>query len=179
MLATGVLPYQRTRFATKHNRHAIVEQSRKFDAVICSWEPLDALVRRLSPPSILITHNVASRALPAMFPNNVLATLAAARAGAWERRWYRSGHFAAIGALSRRDFAYLDGIRGRPELLLLPPGMPPCIKLKPDACFAKEIVISVRSVGRPSIAISCASPVSMRRSIRACQSEPMDCLPRR
>ena len=45
VLATGVLPYQRTRFATKHNRHAIVEQSRKVDAVICSWEPHDALVR--------------------------------------------------------------------------------------------------------------------------------------
>ena len=142
VLATGVLPYQRTRFATKHNRHAILEQSRKVDAVICSWEPHDALVRRLSPPSILITHNVASRALPALFPNNMLATLAAARAGAWERRWYRSGHFAAIGALSRRDFAYLDGITDRPELLLLPPGMPPCIELRRDAGFTKEIVIS-------------------------------------
>ena len=29
VLATGVLPYQRTRFATKHNRHAIVELTRR------------------------------------------------------------------------------------------------------------------------------------------------------
>jgi hypothetical protein len=57
VIATGLLPYQRTRFAIKHNRHAIVEQSRKVEAAICSWEPHDALVRRLSPPSILIIHN--------------------------------------------------------------------------------------------------------------------------
>jgi hypothetical protein len=76
VLATRALPYQRTRFATKHNRHAIVEQSRKVDAAIYSLEPHDALVRRLSPPSILIAHNVASRALSALFPNNMLVTLA-------------------------------------------------------------------------------------------------------
>ena len=76
VLVTGVFSYQRTHFATKHNRHAIVEQSRKADAAICSLEPHYAPARRSSPASILITHNVANRALRPLAPNNMPATLA-------------------------------------------------------------------------------------------------------
>ena len=72
----GVFRYQCTRFATKHDRYAIVEQSRKADAAICSLEPHDAPVGRLSPASTLTTRSVASRALRALFPNNMPATLA-------------------------------------------------------------------------------------------------------
>jgi hypothetical protein len=141
-LATGLLPYQRSRFANGANLAAIADRSRSYSALICSGERFDALVRRLSPPSILVNHNVTSIALPSLFPNNALAALGAARAGAWERRWYRATRFAAIGALSRRDLAYLESLEDRPKLLLLPPGMPPRAGLVPDAPLRKEVVVS-------------------------------------
>jgi hypothetical protein len=138
----GLLPYPRSTFASAANRTAIAERSQAYDAVVCSGEWFEPLVHRLSPPSILIVHNVVSRSLPAVFPHNWMASLGAFRAGVWERRWYRVRHFAAIGALSRRDLAYLHGLKDRPKVLLLSPGMPPSVGLAPDAVLRSEIVVS-------------------------------------
>jgi hypothetical protein len=86
-------------------------------------------------------HNVVSQAFVPEYAPNPLAYPAALRAGLWERRWYRADHFAAIGALSKRDLSYLESFRQKPKLLLLPPGMPPCLELDPEAMLRKELVI--------------------------------------
>jgi len=142
LLASGCLPYLRTRYATLRNRRAIVEKSRSVDVVIGSWEPFEGLLRRLPRPCILIIHNVISRSLPAVFPGSVAARLSAYRARLWERRCYRAENFAAIGALSSRDLAYLETLTHRPRLLRLTPGMPSLAELAPDAEFKSEIVLS-------------------------------------
>jgi hypothetical protein len=136
------LPHYRTRFSSTANRAAILARSRQYDVTICSWEPFDHLARALSPPAVMILHNVTSRSLPALFPGNRLAGLAAAQARAWERRAYRAGQFAAIGALSRRDQAYVQTLAGAPDVVLLPPGMPPFVSLAKDAGFRAELVVS-------------------------------------
>jgi len=150
LLATCLLPYLRTRYATLRNRRAIVEKSRSVDVVIGSWEPFDALLGRLPRPCILIVHNIISRSLPALltgsipalFTGSIGARFGAYRARLWERRHYRAGNFAAIGALSNRDLAYLDTLAHRPRLLRLTPGMPRLAELAPDAEFKSEIVLS-------------------------------------
>jgi hypothetical protein len=136
------LPHYRTRFASSRNISAILETAKSYDAVICSWEPFDVLIPSLSIPTIMILHNVTSRALPALFPNNLLATFAGSRAAAWERRWYQIKRFSTIAVLSKRDFRYLEGYEGRPNLLLLTPGMPPSIELNAEARLIREIVVA-------------------------------------
>ena len=139
-LVLGV-PYQRARFATRANIRSLREMVGGHDVIICSWEPFDWLVTGLRSPTILITHNISSNGLLSLFPGNPLAGLASARVRAWERRCYRAQNFAAVAALSRRDHAYLQSI-GAPNPLLLPPGMPPCVSLEPDASVCAEIVVS-------------------------------------
>jgi hypothetical protein len=136
------LPHYRTRFAAAANAAGIAQRLAAYDAVIASWEPFDVLARGLRPPSVMILHNITSRSLPSLFPANRLARLAAARARAWERRCYRRTEFAAIAALSRRDLAYLQTLPDAPPLLLLPPGMPPCVPLAEDATLQPELVLS-------------------------------------
>ncbi len=140
-LLSGI-PHYRTRFASPANRSAIRGMNGAYDITVCSWEPFDALAHGLKPPCILILHNVTSRSLPALFPGNTLAALGAARAGAWERKSYRRPGFAALGALSRRDQAYLEGLPGHPDVMWLPPGMPPCVELDADAPLQHEVVVS-------------------------------------
>src|SRR5690349_21566862 len=67
------LPHHRARFACSRSLAAIREQAATYDVVICSWEPFDILARDLTPPAILILHNVTSRALPNMFPGSPVA----------------------------------------------------------------------------------------------------------
>jgi hypothetical protein len=134
-------PYQRARFATCANSRNVRQMSSEYDVVICSWEPFDWLVTALQSRTILIVHNVSSNALLQLFPGNPLAALASARVRAWERRCYREQNFAAVAALSRHDRAYLHSI-GAPRPFLLPPGMPPCLPLHPDAAIRAEIVVS-------------------------------------
>jgi hypothetical protein len=135
------LPYQRARFATGANLCNVRRLAGQYDAVICSWEPFDWLVTTLPSPTVVIAHNVSSTALLELFPRNPLAVLASARARAWERRCYGAANLAAVAALSRRDHAYLLSI-GTPKPLLLPPGMPPCLELEPEATVCAEIVVS-------------------------------------
>ena len=137
-----LLPHHRARFAAASTIKAVADKARTYDVVICSWEPFDALVRRLSPASILILHNVTSRALPEMFPGSLIATWGARHVRQWERRLYRADRFAAIAALSRRDLEYVRGLGGGTRLALLPPGMPPCLPLAADARLVQEIVVS-------------------------------------
>jgi hypothetical protein len=139
-LVLGV-PYQRARFATRANIRNLRQMVGEHDVTICSWEPFDWLATGLRSPTILIIHNVSSNGLLSLFPGNPLAALASARVRAWERRCYRAQNFAAVAALSRHDHAYLQSI-GAPNPLLLPPGMPPCIPLAPDAAVVAEIVVS-------------------------------------
>jgi hypothetical protein len=134
-------PYQRARFATGVNSRNVRQMAGEYDVTICSWEPFDWLATALQSPTILIVHNVSSNALPQLFPRNPLAALASARVRAWERRCYRAQNFATVAALSKQDHAYLQSI-GAPRPLLLPPGMPPCLQLNPDAVVRAEIVVS-------------------------------------
>lgn len=113
----------------------------RYDAIVCSWEPFDLLARALPGKAILIAHNISSRVLPAILPGNPFAALAAARLRRWERRCYAGTDYAAVGALSRCDHAYLAGI-GVSRPLLLPPGMPPCVPLADDAVLCRELVVS-------------------------------------
>jgi hypothetical protein len=140
-LLAGVSHY-RARFASRSNRAAIRRMAAGYDATICSWEPLDALACGLRPPGLMILHNVTSQSLPALFPQSRLAALGAARARAWERRCYRPAGFSTIAALSKADLAYLAALPDHPPLLLLPPGMPPCVALAEGAVLVPEIVIS-------------------------------------
>jgi hypothetical protein len=142
LLSIGALPYARSRYAIRKTTQQIRAISRDYDVIICSWEPFDALVRHLPRPTILIVHNVSSQGLPAIYPGNLLAKLAAVRAAIWERRWYRASHFVAIAALSRADLAYLGNIPDAPALLWTPPGMPPCVELDTRAELIEEIVLS-------------------------------------
>jgi hypothetical protein len=139
-LLTGV-PYYRSRFFSSRNLREIQQRFKEYDVVVCSWEPFDILVRSLRAPSIMILHNVTSRALPALFTGNFLVSLAAARAAAWERSSYRTGRFHAIGVLSRRDYDYLSALPDSPHILLLRPGMPPHRELTAEAAVLREIVI--------------------------------------
>jgi hypothetical protein len=134
-------PYQRSRFATSKNMRAVRDLAGEYDVIICSWEPFDWLVTGLCSPTILIAHNLSSQALLQIYPGNPLAALASARVRAWERRCYRAANFAAIACLSRHDHAYLKSI-GAPQPLLLPPGMPPSLRLEPNATVRAEIVVS-------------------------------------
>ena len=135
------LPYQRSRFAKGANVCNVRRLAGQYDVVICSWEPFDWLVTALRSPTILIVHNVSSKALLELFPRNPLAVLASARVRTWERRCYGAPNLAAVAALSRSDHAYLLSIGAR-RPLLLPPGMPPCLELEPDAGVCAEIVVS-------------------------------------
>src|SRR3954466_1572234 len=54
-LVLGV-PYLRARFATTANIEAVRRMSRSYDAVICSWEAMDALALNLRRPTIFIPH---------------------------------------------------------------------------------------------------------------------------
>jgi hypothetical protein len=135
------LPYQRARFAKCANVRNVRRLAGQYDAVICSWEPFDWLATALRSPTILILHNITSKALLELFPGNPLAAVASARMRTWERRCYGAPNFAAVAALSRSDHAYLLSI-GAPKPLLLPPGMPPCLELAPDAAVCPEIVVS-------------------------------------
>jgi hypothetical protein len=143
------MPYLRTRYATRTNTSAIAALSETYDAVICSWEPFDALVRYLSPPVILIAHNISSQALPAIYPGSLLSKASAMRAASWERKWYRASRFAAIAALSRADLDYLEGLDNHPPLLWTPPGMPPSVDLDRDAKLVNELVLSGTYGWRP------------------------------
>jgi hypothetical protein len=136
------IPYYRARYASAENRAGVIASLSGHDAVVCSWEPLDALALDLSPKAILIVHNVTSLALGATFGKNPLVAIGAARLRAWERTSYRGAHLAAVVALARLDFAYLEQLPEPPRLGLLPPGMPPCFELADDATVLREIVIS-------------------------------------
>jgi hypothetical protein len=136
------LPHYRARFESVTNLSEIHLRNGGYDATICSLEAFDGLARALCPPAIMILHNITSRSLPAIFPRNPIAAMAAARARRWERRWYRSKYFAAIATLSIRDRDYVQNLEGRPSVLLLPPGMPPCADLAVDATLSGEIVLS-------------------------------------
>jgi hypothetical protein len=145
------LPHYRTRFASAMNIQRIREIQQitneyglfvHYDLTVCSWEPLDVLVCAAQPPVILILHNITSQALPVLFRNNLIARLESARAAAWERRLYRRGQIAAIGTLSTADYNYVRGLDDAPKVLLLPPGMPPCLDLQPGAAIVREIVLS-------------------------------------
>lgn len=147
-LAVGQ-PHYRARYASYTNRAAVIAASRGCDVAVCSWEPFDTLGFGLPCPTLLILHNVTSRSLPQMFPSNPLATLGAARARAWEWRRYSPNNISAIGALSRPDLAYLATLPNPPELLWLPPGMPPTTPLSPDAPLVPELVIAGTYEWRP------------------------------
>jgi hypothetical protein len=134
-------PYQRARFTTGANIRSVRRLAGQYDVIICSWEPLDRLATDLESPVILIAHNISSNALLELFPRNPLAALASVRVRSWERHCYRPQNFAAVAGLSRKDHAYLQSI-GAPKPLLLPPGMPPCLPLEPNAPVLSEIVIS-------------------------------------
>ncbi len=124
------------------NKALVRRMAAQHDVVICSWEPFDALARFLSPPCIMILHNVTSRSLPALFPGNPLAAFGARQARIWERRSYSTSGFAAVGTLSRRDYASVAALSDSTKLLLLPPGMPPSTELDRNAPLVEEIVIS-------------------------------------
>jgi len=142
-------PHYRTRFATAENRRLVQSAYRNHDVTICSWEPLDVLVPSLTPPVILITHNVTSLALPQLSPGNWLAAMAARRAAMWERQLYRSPRLAAIVTLSRRDQAFVAGISRTASVPLIIPGMPPIAPLSPAAELRKELVLSGTFDWRP------------------------------
>ncbi len=147
-LAAGQ-PHYRAHYASATNRAAAVAASQRCDVAVCSWEPFDTLGFGLRCPVLLILHNITSRALPQMFPGNVLATLAAARARVWERRRYSGKTLSAIAALSRPDLAYLATLPDPPRLLWLPPGMPPATPLSPEALLVPELVITGTYDWRP------------------------------
>jgi hypothetical protein len=140
-LLTG-MPHHRARFGSRANRLAIRRMAAGYDATICSWEPLDGLAGGLRPPGVLILHNVTSQSLPAMFPGSRVAALAAAASRVWERRCYRRGVYSTLAVLSNADLAILSALTDHPPLLLLPPGMPPCVALADDAALIPEIVVS-------------------------------------
>ena len=142
-------PYYRASYNSVENRAAIYAASQRCDAAICSWEPFDTLVPNLSCPTLLVLHNITSRSLPRMFPRNPLASLGAARAQAWERKRYSRDTLSAIAALSQADVAYLATLPNPPELLWLPPGMPPVTPLSPDALLVPELVITGTYGWRP------------------------------
>jgi hypothetical protein len=139
-LITG-LP-QRTRFVSAHNIDAIRRKSAGYDAVVCSWEPFDALVQHLEPPALLICHNLTDRMLRSVFPGNPLTGALAARARRWQRRWYRQSHFRAVAVLSRADAAHLTRLCPEVDVLLAAPGMPRVRPLAGDAAVVRELVAS-------------------------------------
>ena len=143
-------PHQRARFTARADRQELLRIAQRYDAIIVCPETFDMLARGLPTKTILITHNITSEVLPAIFPGNPLASLAAARVRAWERRCYTKGGFWAIGAVSRRDQDYLARL-GVPAPLLLPPGMPPSKPLAADADLRRELVISGTFTWRPKL----------------------------
>jgi len=138
-LVLGV-PYLRARFATTANIEAVRRMSRSYDAVICSWEAMDALALNLRRPTIFIPHNITSQMLPEIYPGT-LARAAAWRARRWEEKWYRPSQFVAIATLSRADLATLSSLPDPPKLFWTPPGMPPCLDLAADARVVPELVL--------------------------------------
>jgi hypothetical protein len=110
--------------------------------VISSSETCDRLALQLDVPVIAILHNITSRSLPASLPGNLPAALLAKRAALWEQRHYRrGGNLKGIGVLSKRDQEYVQSLRSPPEVLYLPPGMPPVTDLDHDAVLLQELTI--------------------------------------
>lgn len=136
------IPHYRSRFASSANRRLVRDAPRDIDLAICSWEPLDVLLKHLERPVILIAHNITSQALPSMFPSSGLARIAAHRAGSWERRLYRAGTLDAIATLSCRDRDYVASLATPPHVLLTIPGMPPVLTLDRAAPLRRELVLS-------------------------------------
>jgi hypothetical protein len=140
-LVLGV-PHYRTRFATAENRRLVTSAYQGHEVTICSWEPLDVLAPTLTPPVILIAHNVTSLALPQLFPGNRLVGIAARQAARWEGRLFTSPQLAAIFTLSRRDQSYVADVSRMQTARLIVPGMPPVVPLSPQAELRHEIVLS-------------------------------------
>lgn len=136
------IPHARTWYASAKNAACIRQMAGRYDATISSWEPFDAITRGLQRPAVLVLHNITSRSLPALYPGNSIVRMAAMRARSWERKSYRRRNFASIGALSLRDRDYLVGIEDRPNVFLVPPGMPPVTETAPQITLLKEIVIT-------------------------------------
>ena len=140
--ATSGLPHDRARFATARNHRALREAARRHRIAIVSTEPLDELLLGVPVPAIAILHNMTGLALPAIFPRNPLAAIAARRAQRWEERVYRSGRFGAVAVLSRRDEAHLRRLTGSNSVLFTPPGMPRLVPLAQDAKVKRELLLT-------------------------------------
>lgn len=136
------IPHPRTRYASEANLTKLRAVSAGYDMVISSLEAFDRLALQLDVPVMVILHNITSRSLTASFPNSLPAALLAKRARLWEERHYRQGgNLRAIGVLSKRDQAYVQSLGASPEVVYLPPGMPPATDLDPDAILLQELTI--------------------------------------
>ncbi|MET3925019.1 hypothetical protein [Devosia sp. 2618] len=147
-LVRGV-PHYRSRYQTRHNVDLVRQASRECEVAICSWEPFDMLACQLDCPTIPILHNVSSSALPAAFPNSLIAKALAGRAESWERLAYSSGRFHAIGVLSLADRDRLQQLAPHANVVHLPPGLPPVVPLAADAVFRSDIIVSGTYDWRP------------------------------
>lgn len=136
------VPYYRARYQSPDNLSRLREAARGYDAVICSWEPLDGLAFDLGVPVVPILHNVTSQSLVAMSPANPIARLLASGARAWERRAYGSGRFPAIAVLAEADAAQVRKVARGVPVIYAPPGLPLGPALVVDAAFRSEILIS-------------------------------------
>jgi hypothetical protein len=136
------IPHPRTRFASDENLTKLRAASAGYDMVISSLEAFDWLALQLDVPVLVILHNITSRSLTASFPRSLPAAILAKRAHVWEQRHYRQGgSLKGIGVLSKRDQAYVQSLGAPPEVIYLPPGMPPVTDLGPDAILLQELTI--------------------------------------
>jgi hypothetical protein len=136
------IPHPRTRYASAENLTKLRAASAGYDMVISSAEVFDRLMLQLGVPVIVVLHNITSSSLTASFPGSLAVTLLAKRVRLWEQRHYRQGgNLRGIGVLSKRDQAYVQSLGAAPEVLYLPPGMPPVTDLNPDAILLQELTI--------------------------------------